>query len=800
MFSSPLHPWLCTPAWPQRAPQGWILRAWLSLAVGWMGCGVAPPADVEPHGPQVTVPTENPGDPPPLLGARREGDAVRLRVYSSRATRMVAELFKAAMDAPAALRVELTQETRGVWGALVPLSQLRDLGMGTGALYYGYRAWGPNWGSVDGWQPGSEAGFVADVDGEGNRFNPNKLLADPYARELSHDPENPTSRDGSWFASGPAHRRKDSGPRAPKAILLLEDAAWGLPSPRPRITRRLGDDIIYEVHVRGLTRSDPTVPAALRGTYAGAALKAAALAELGVTAVELLPVQETQNDANDVNPLTTDGDNYWGYMTLGYFAPDRRYAADRSPGGPTREWRAMVEAFHAHGLKVFVDVVYNHTGEGGAWGGDFRTQNLLSMRGLDNAAYYSLSPDPRYSWDNTGVGGNFNTFNRAAQNLIVDSLRYWHEELGVDGFRFDLAPVLGNVCEHGCFSFDKLNPDNALNRLARELPARPLEGGDGADLISEPWAFDAYQVGQFPAGWAEWNGKFRDTLRTAQNRLGVTAVTPGELATRLAGSPDLFGDDGRKPASSVNFLVAHDGFTLKDLYACNDRDNGQAWPFGPSDGGESHNLSWDQGADVRAQRQAARTGMALLMLSAGTPMMTGGDELLRTLHCNNNPYNVDSDANGLPAAPTAEQQTFRAFTQRLLAFRKAHPALRPTRYLTGRDHNADGMAELEWLTADGAVAGPDFMGSEDQHALAFRLDGVELHDPAAAVYVAYNAWHQSVSFVLPAPPAGKRWHQVMETCARSEGAEQFAAPGAERPVTSGMVELCGRAVGLLIAR
>ncbi len=775
----------------------WLFRVWLSLAVG---CAPGA-ATLDPRLPMVPPPP--PGSARPL-GGWREGDAVRFRVRSTRATRLVVELYAEALNAPPLLTAALTLERPGVFVGRVPLEALRASGLTGSAVYYGYRAWGPNWGYDPAWTPGAALGFVSDVDGEGNRFNPNKLLFDPYARELSHDPQNPLQREGTPFASGPEHRLKDSGPYAPKGVLLLDEGEWGGPASAtwPGHARRLGDEVIYEVHVRGLTRADPTVPPELRGTYAGAALKAKALAELGVTAIELLPLQETQNDTNDLDPDSAAGDNYWGYMTLGYFAPDRRYAKDRSPGGPTRELKAMVDAFHAQGLKVYADVVYNHTGEGGAWGGDFRTMNVLSFRGLDNAAYYSLAKDLRYSWDNTGVGGNYNAFNPVAQDLILDSLRYWHEELGFDGFRFDLAPVLGNTCEHGCFNFDKLHPASALNRLARELPARPAEGGEGVDLIAEPWAFEAYQVGQFPAGWAEWNGKYRDTLRTAQNRLGVDALTARELALRLSGSPDLYADDGRRPAASVNFLVAHDGFTLNDLYACNDRNNGQAWPFGPSDGGESHNLSWDQGANAPAQRQAARTGMALLMLSAGTPMMTGGDELLRSLRCNNNPYNVDSPASWLPASATPEQLAFRAFTQRLISFRKEHPALRPTHWLTGADYNGDGLGELEWITPDGAPAPPGFMDSADQHALGVRLDGAELHDPAAALFLAYNAWHDPVRFALPAAPPNKRWYLAMETCARSEGPEQFAAPGKE-PLAGeegDRVEVCARALSLFVAR
>src|SRR5688572_29615138 len=366
----------------------------------------------------------------------------------------------------------------------------------------------------------------------------------------------------------------------------------------------------------------------------------------------------------------------------------------------------MVKAFHDVGIKVVVDVVYNHTGEGGAWNGsDSSTFNVYTFRGLDNPTYYSLTADKQFSWDNTGVGGNYNTFNPVAQNLIVDSLAYWKDALGVDGFRFDLASVLGNTIEHGGFNYDKLNPGTALNRIVRDLPPRPGTGGAGVDLIAEPWAIggNSYQVGNFPSGWSEWNGQYRDLIRKDQNQLGVELVTPGQLATRVAGSSDLYGDDGRRPWSSVNFLVAHDGFTLRDLYAFNGKNNNQAWPYGPSDGGEDNNHSWNQGGVAADQRRAARTGMALLLLSAGTPMITGGDEFLRSLNGNNNPYNLDSSANWLSWVWNADQTTFRTFAQRLIAFRKAHPALRPQNFYSGSDNNGNVMEQLRWFKPDGQV-------------------------------------------------------------------------------------------------
>src|SRR5436190_1154274 len=308
-----------------------------------------------------------------------------------RATRIEIYLYSRPTGADEAAHLALDRDTAtSVWSTTLPVARIRgEFGI-AGAIYYGFRAWGPNWPFDPTWTKGSKAGFIIDVDENGNRFNPNKLLFDPYARELSHDPVTPAQHDGSIYASGPDHFLQDSGRVAPKGIVLPKQPGGIGAKP----TRALKDDVIYEVQIRGLTNADASVPKPLRGTYAGAALKAAALQGLGVSAVEFLPVQETQNEANELIPNSANGDNYWGYATLNYFAPDRRYSSDKSPGGPTREFQRMVKAYHAAGLKVFIDVVYNHTGEGYAYHpDDTRTYNLLSWRGLDNPTYYSLTGD-----------------------------------------------------------------------------------------------------------------------------------------------------------------------------------------------------------------------------------------------------------------------------------------------------------------------------------------------------------------------------------------------------------------------
>ncbi|MFI6226456.1 alpha-amylase family glycosyl hydrolase [Micromonospora echinospora] len=736
------------------------------------------------------------------LGARYDssGSRITFRVYSSAATRMTVNVYATPTGTGENASYLLTRDATGVFSTTVDVAALRAAGI-TGTVYYGYRAWGPNWPYSSAWTKGSSAGFVADVDAAGNRFNPNKLLLDPYAREISHDPLRPGMTTSTTYASGPAYRTIDSGPHAAKGIVL----AATTPAFGTKPTRALKDDLVYEVHLRGLTRNDPSVPAAYRGTYRGAGLKAAYLASLGVTAVEFLPLQETQNDTIDVDPTGTAGDNYWGYMTLNYFAPDRRYAYDRSPGGPTREFQQMVKAFHDAGIKVLVDVVYNHTGEGGVYSaGGSNVYDIVSWRGLDNPTYYSLTADRQSSWDNTGVGGNYNTYHPVAQDLIVDSLAYWKNTLGVDGFRHDLASVLGNTCQHGCFNYHKTDPNTALNRITREMPPRPAGGGAGVDWIAEPWALGdgTYQVGNFPAGWSEWNGQYRDTLRRDQNKLGVAAVTPGQLADRFAGSSDLYGDDGRRPWNSVNFMVAHDGFTLADLYACNAKNNNQAWPYGPSDGGSDDNISWDHGGIAADQRRAARNGHAFLMLSAGTPMITGGDEVLRGIRCNNNPYNLDSSANWLGWSPTVDQTTFRTFASRLAAFRHAHPALRPANFYSAADTNGNGMPQLAWFTPAGSAPDSAYWGNANNHALGWRIDGTEFGDPASAIYVGYNGWSGDVNVTLPSPGTGKQWYRVTDTASWAEGPNQVALPGSEALIGGQGTNylLRGRSLLLLVAR
>ncbi|MBX3271652.1 MAG: glycogen-debranching protein [Sandaracinaceae bacterium] len=720
----------------------------------------------------------------PPLGARRHADgALEVRVRSVNATRIELALFAAPLGEVERLRVPLTRaEESDRFTGVVGADALRAAGLGE-PLYYGLRVWGPNWPYDAAWTPGSEAGFVVDIDADGNRMNPNKVVLDPYALELSHDPRNPMHTDASVFRSDDATRAIDSGPFAPKGIVL------DVPPPAaPGPGRALRDQVVYEVHLRGLTRRDEALPEAERGTYAGARARARALAALGVTAIELLPLHETGNDQNE---LTGDaaGDNYWGYSTISYFAPDRRYAADRSPGGPTRELRETIRAFHDEGLEVWVDVVYNHTAEGRA--------AYLSFRGVDDATYYVHASDARSYLDHNGVGPDVATAQPMVADLVIDSLRYWHEILGVDGFRFDLASVLGNECTRACFRW---SAGGLISRIA-ETFARPDDGGPGAILVAEAWGIGpgTYRVGQFPRGWAEWNDRYRDTVRRDLNRLGVEPVPLAELARRVTGSPDLFGERG--PAASIDFVTAHDGFTLRDLFAYDRKVNDQPWPWGPSSGGRDEELSWSHGGDAIRQRRAARTAMALLLLSHGVPMLTGGDEFLRTQRGNNNPYNLDSPAIWLDPGGPAAEAGFHAMTRRLLAFRRAHDALRPAEHAgPSGDADGDGLAAITYYRDDGARADGAYLDAHDRHFLSWVLDADERGDHDRAIWVAYNGWSGAVLAHPPPAPPGTSWRLVADTGEAGAAFDHARDDDDAQAVAAWPYSVEGRALALFVAR
>jgi glycogen operon protein len=751
-------------------------------------------------------------------GASPTAEGVRFALRSENATRVELELFGQFNEAGTADRGNalatpgkaIVMEKRdALWVADVA-------GVKAGELY-GYRVWGPNWPYDPTFKPGSAAGFKADVDSAGNRFNPNKLLIDPRAKTITRDPD--------WsvvtHATGPKYRQLDSAAYQGKSVVVDDRFNWGS-ARKPGL--RLEDSVIYEIHPKGMTQLFPGIADA--GTYKALASDKviAYLKDLGVTTVELLPVHESPNDFNDCNPGTTAGKNFWGYATINFFSPDRRYSADKSADGPVREFKAMVKKLHEAGLEVILDVVYNHTAEGGSWGDGPETATVVSMRGVDNQMYYQLTGGNRFFWDNSGCGSNVRTAHPPTGQFIIDSLKYWADTMGVDGFRFDLASVLGNSRDRDGFSFQKMG--GLLDRIRSEFP------GEGAvKLIAEPWACGdgTYQVGNFPSGWSEWNGQYRDTLR----KFVKGDATAGAMIDKINGSYGLFGDDGRPASHSINFVTAHDGLTLFDMVSYNvnsgserDRLNSQAWPRGPSDGGEEHNNSWNStlpGASAdeigALRRQQARTAMALMMLSAGTPMLLGGDERLRTQWGNNNAYNLDSETswlewnysnrtNQLDGVKTsvAQLKGFENFTRSIIKLRQAFPGFHKHGWWSpDRDADGDGAPGIQWLGSSGG--GPD----HNSKTFGYRIDGAQsevgMTDAQFRAYpmkdhdllVLVNSGHEGAEYRIPGASSGKAWYRLADTAAWAEPKGNFWAESAQEKV-SGSYGVNPRSVVVLVQR
>jgi isoamylase len=587
----------------------------------------------------------------------------------------------------------------------------------------------------------------------GQRYNPAKLLLDPYARAINGDvrfgPELLDYAMDNTDAPSPL----DSAGHMPRSLVTAPASKPVSPGPG----HALADTILYEVHVRGFTAGHPGVPAELRGTYAGLAHEAALqhLVDLGVTAVELLPVHHNVPESFLVERGLT---NYWGYNTIGFFAPHAAYSAAvraGQPGGQVDEFRNMVDALHAAGLEVVLDVVFNHTAEGGAGGPTF------CHRGLDNGAYYRLdAADPSRYVDTTGCGNSLNTADATTLRLIMDSLRYWVSEMGVDGFRFDLAPTLGR--EHGDFDpfsafFDVVGQDPIVSQVK---------------LIAEPWdvgRMDSYDIGRFPPLWSEWNGRFRDTVRDWwRSRDGLLP----DFATRLCGSADIYDrpDEGRRPSASVNFVTVHDGFTLNDLVSYNGKHN-EANTENNRDGTDD-NRSWNCGAegptaDAEVNALRARQKRAFLvtqLLSAGVPLLLGGDEIGRTQQGNNNAYCQDNEITWFDWS-TVDSELLR-FTKDVIALRRRHRAFRRRRYLTGKD-----AADLRWFTPAGAeMTSADWADPLARSVALFidgatdpdvGRDGTPMEDDDFILLV--NAWWEPLAFQLPADVATRQWEIVCDS-------------------------------------
>jgi isoamylase len=611
-------------------------------------------------------------------------------------------------------------------------------------------------GFVPGVMAGQAYGFRVNGPydpARGLRYNPAKLLLDPYARAIAGDVRfGPELFDyATDNPAAPSHL--DSAGHMPRSLVTAP--ATGPITPGPG--HALADTIIYEVHVRGFTATHPGVPPELRGTYAGLAHDAAVehLVGLGVTAVDLLPVHQNVPEAFLVERGLT---NYWGYNTIGFFAPHAAYSAAvraGQPGGQVAEFRSMVNALHAAGLEVILDVVFNHTAEGGAGG------PTLCHRGLDNAAYYRLdSADPSRYVDTTGCGNSLNTADATTLRMVMDSLRYWISEMGVDGFRFDLAPTLGR--EDGEFDpfsafFDVVGQDPVVSRVK---------------LIAEPWdvgRFDSYDIGRFPALWSEWNGRYRDTVRDWWR--SHDGLLP-DFATRLCGSADLYDhpDEGRRPSASVNFITVHDGFTLNDLVSYDGKHN-EANTEHNHDGTDD-NRSWNCGAegpttdpDVLALRaRQKRAFLVTLLLSAGVPLILGGDEMGRTQRGNNNAYCQDNEITWFDW--TAIDRDLLQFTKGLIALRRRHRVFRRRRYLTGR-----AAADLRWFTPSGAEMADANWSDRGARSVALFIDGSTDPDigPDGAATLDHdflmliNAWWEPLTFTMPDDLAARGWDIVCDT-------------------------------------
>jgi glycogen operon protein len=651
------------------------------------------------------------------LGATPEDGGVNFAVASTVAQEVTVCLFDAETGEES--QATLDHYDAGVWHGFVP-------GIGPGQAY-GYRVNGP-------FDPA-----------RGVRCNPRKLLIDPYARALAgtvtygdallgHDPADPAKPSGL-----------DSAPNVPRSLVISDQAYDWEGDAQPR--HPYADTVVYEVHAKGFTARHPDVPEELRGTYAGLAHEAATgyLRDLGVTAVELLPVHEYVPEGQLLERGLT---NYWGYNSIGYFAPHQAYsAAARSTpgglagGGQVSEFRDMVKALHRAGLEVILDVVYNHTAEGNEHG------PTLSFRGLDNGLYYRLDPDDASKYyDTTGTGNSLDAGNPQALRMILDSLRYWLTEMHVDGFRFDLAATLARDERGG--HFDRMS---SFFELVAQDPVV-----SAAKLIAEPWDVgqaDSYDLGGFPAQWREWNGRYRDSMRDFWRGRDVGVA---EFATRFSGSSDLYGAARRRPTASVNLITVHDGFTLRDLVsydAKHNEANGEDNRDGTSD-----NRSWNCGAegdtsdaDVNALRaRQARAMLSTLLLSFGLPLLLGGDEIGRTQGGNNNAYCQDNEISWFDW-PAADGE-LRGYVQRLLSLRQAHPAFRRQRFLTGAD-----AADLGWYNSAGAAVTDEQWADPTMHALGIYLDGTDAPDEDAEgaplldddFLILVNAWWEPVAFTIP---------------------------------------------------
>lgn len=705
------------------------------------------------------------------LGASWDGLGVNIALFSEHATKVELCLFESAESTSEYLRIPLPEYTNYIWHGYFP--ELRP------GQIYGFRVYGP-------YNPS-----------RGHWFNPNKVLVDPYAKSVV--------RTVNWEPSLYAYHSADNqlqtdtvnnAAHAPLCAIVDDSFTWGNDA-HPNTPWH--KTVIYEAHVKGLTQLHPDIPEHLRGTYAGVATMPVIdhLKSLGVTALELMPVHHRVDDEFLVKQGKV---NYWGYNTLSYFAPDIRFSSTKGPLEHVQEFKTMVRALHAAGIEVILDVVYNHTAEGNHLG------PLLSFRGIDNLSYYkTVEGNPQYYMDYTGCGNTLNMRHPRVLQLLMDSLRYWVEEMHVDGFRFDLASALArefyDVDKLSGF-FDVIQQDPVISQVK---------------LIAEPWDIGegGYQVGNFPVLWTEWNGKYRDCVRRFWK--GDSGQLP-ELASRMTGSSDLYETSGRRPHASINFVTCHDGFTLRDLVSYNHKHNHANGEDNRD--GESHNESWNCGvegptndADIRALRlRQCKNLLATLILSIGVPMISGGDELYRTQGGNNNVYCQDNELSWYPwqadmvsalaadGMEEEEREAFLEFAKKVVALRLKHPVFQRRRFFKGsillteeqcdNDPDCPVYRDIVWLSPQGREMNPTDWHDPENRCLGLLLEGYgldEMDDDGKPIIdktllIVVNAGSEDLPFVMPKHPLGNLWHVILDT---TEAVAQHRwAPKAAYPVAS----------------
>ncbi|MFZ0243303.1 MAG: glycogen debranching protein GlgX [Desulfobacterales bacterium] len=664
-----------------------------------------------------------PGQPYPL-GAVYDGSGTNFSLFSEIAEHVELCLFD---DDGHETCIDLPEVTGYCWHGYLPTVEPGQL--------YGFRVHGP-------WDPAS-----------GHRGNPAKLLLDPYAKAI-HGPLQWNEAIFPYnFSDGPeVGSDSDSGPFMPRGVVHQPHFDW---TGDRRLHLHWHDTIIYEAHVKGLTAAHPDVLPELQGTYAGLAQPAIIeyFKQLGITAVELMPIHYFIHDKHLVDQGLR---NYWGYNSIGYFAPHSEYSSDKRPGAPVAEFKQMVKTLHQAGIEVILDVVYNHTAEGNHLG------PMLSFKGIDNAYYYRLTDDKRYYMDYTGTGNSLNMRNPHVLQLLMDSLRYWILEMHVDGFRFDLAATLArelhDVDRLSAF-FDLIQQDPVISQV--KLIAEPWDVGEGG-----------YQVGNFPPVWSEWNGKYRDCVRDFWRGEDQSL---GEFASRFTGSSDLYENTSRLPYASINFITAHDGFTLNDLVSYNEKHNDANGEENRD--GESNNRSWNCGVEgptedpdvLRLRARQRRNFLATLLLSQGVPMLLGGDEAGRTQGGNNNAYCQDNEVSWFDWENVDEDLL--SFCRVIIQYRKDHPVLRRRRWFQGRPIHGSEVEDIAWFNLEGQQMAEEDWDQGYAKSLGVFLNGEAIPNPNPRgepviddnFYIIFNAHHEPLDFTLPGPDWGANWRKDLDT-------------------------------------